>query len=362
MIQGDGLRGIELSERYFRLAALPLLRAHFPHLEGRCAAALCAGGLDVGCGSEVYGWDDALSRDHNWGPRFFLFLGEEDYLSRAEALRALLHERLPRTFDGFSIRPTTNQATHFHITTPRRNLLAVLGTRTPPVTDAQWFAVPEAKMSEYAAGSVYHDPLHMLSDVKRAYAAYPRNVLLKRLAGAVFMTHAAGNALRCAARGEYASCRAYLDMAVGSVQRAALLLSGRFPPHMKWRARAFRELPGLPAGWAAHTEALAVRFDPANLANEVRALLAPLGEMLNASGLIDPLPVFAESDFLPFNCYRFSSALEDKVEGELAGRKLAVALDQMAEGFLPHCAEALEAHWQTGRPGLARLRSPLSIS
>ncbi len=60
MLKGCGLRGIGLSERYFRLAALPLLRAHFPSLEGRCAAALCSGGLDAGCGSEVYGWDSGL--------------------------------------------------------------------------------------------------------------------------------------------------------------------------------------------------------------------------------------------------------------------------------------------------------------
>ncbi len=345
--------GIALSKRYFTQAALPLLRTHFPQLEGRVAAGLCAGGLNVGCGSEVYGYDDFLSRDHNWGPRFFLFITEEDYATYAENLRALFAAKLNPSFEGHAIRPTTNQATHFHVTTPRRNALASLGVAQLPATDAQWLAVPEAKLCEYAAGQIYYDPLDMVGTLKRRYATYPANVLYKRIAGAFFMTHTAGNALRCAMRCEWSAMRAYLDCVVASIQRCALLMSGRFPPHVKWRSRMFRELSGLPGGWTAAIDRLAMGVDLTTLHDELFAILNPLGEMANASGMIDAQPVSIENPFLPFNCYGFSKAFEAKVRGELAGRPLAIALDQMADGFLAHTPQAICAHWNAGRPGIA---------
>lgn len=346
--------GIALSQRYFTQAALPILRARFPQIVERCAAGLCAGGLDAGCGSEVYGYDDFLSRDHNWGARFFLFLNEEDYARCADEMRDVLARELPRAFEGLTITATTAQATHFHITTPRRNALAALDVDELPAGDEAWFLIPEAKLCEYAAGSVYYDPIGLVEPWKRRFSAYPRNVLLKRLSGAFLMMHTAGNALRCAMRCEWTACRSYLDAALASAQRAALLLSGRFPPHVKWRARAFREIAGLPEGWAAQMDRLAMGIDLTTLHEELHAALCPAGEMANASGLIDTVPVRVENPFLPFNAYGFSRAFEEKITGELAGRPMAVALDQMAEGFMPFSSGAAGAHWRAGRPGIAR--------
>ena len=62
--------GIELSRRYFHEAVEPVLAAAFPAL--RYGAAL------IGYGSEVQGFDTAMSTDHNWGPRVLLFLEEAD--------------------------------------------------------------------------------------------------------------------------------------------------------------------------------------------------------------------------------------------------------------------------------------------
>lgn len=58
--------GAELSRGYFHEVVEPILDSEFPCL--RYAAAL------IGYGSEVLGLDTALSTDHNWGPRFLIFL------------------------------------------------------------------------------------------------------------------------------------------------------------------------------------------------------------------------------------------------------------------------------------------------
>ncbi|MBQ4043484.1 MAG: hypothetical protein IJD06_05750 [Clostridia bacterium] len=73
--------GKELSRGFFAEAAQPLLQRFFPDL-------LYSAGL-LGYGSDVLGYDDAMSADHMWGPRFYLFLAEKDMPRREEILRVL---------------------------------------------------------------------------------------------------------------------------------------------------------------------------------------------------------------------------------------------------------------------------------
>ena len=55
--------GRELCRGFFEEAARPILRERFPDL------AYTAGLL--GYGSDVLGYDDVVSTDHMWGPRFY---------------------------------------------------------------------------------------------------------------------------------------------------------------------------------------------------------------------------------------------------------------------------------------------------
>ena len=67
------MTGLVLSQAYYRQACLPILREKLPECLGRMAVGL------VGEGSECFGWDDDISRDHSWGPRIFFWLTSEDF-------------------------------------------------------------------------------------------------------------------------------------------------------------------------------------------------------------------------------------------------------------------------------------------
>ena len=89
------MKGLELSRAYFERFGRPMLEEQFPELLPFLAAGLC------GSGSECFGWDDEVSRDHDFEPGFCLFLPEEELVSRRqEFLLERAYAKLPAAFGG----------------------------------------------------------------------------------------------------------------------------------------------------------------------------------------------------------------------------------------------------------------------
>ena len=66
MVNYPFIKGLKLGEIFYEEAVKPILATHFPRL-GYSAARLDAG-------SDVLGFDTPQSMDHDWGPKFTLFL------------------------------------------------------------------------------------------------------------------------------------------------------------------------------------------------------------------------------------------------------------------------------------------------
>ena len=65
------MQGIDIVRAYWEQHGLPMLRESFPGLLPLAAAGL------TGPGSECFGFDDELSRDHDFEPGFCLFIPGE---------------------------------------------------------------------------------------------------------------------------------------------------------------------------------------------------------------------------------------------------------------------------------------------
>lgn len=82
--------GAELARGYWADVVSPLVRARWPRLP-LAAARLRAG-------SEVLGFDDGTSRDHDWGPR--LTLCTDEGVGVHGELECHLERHLPATYRG----------------------------------------------------------------------------------------------------------------------------------------------------------------------------------------------------------------------------------------------------------------------
>ena len=89
------MNGLELSRAFYERCGKPMLEQEFPELLPYLAIGL------FGPGSECFGYDDSVSRDHDFEPGFCLFLPEEAVVGRRqEFLLERAYAKLPRSFEG----------------------------------------------------------------------------------------------------------------------------------------------------------------------------------------------------------------------------------------------------------------------
>ncbi|HEX3407927.1 MAG TPA: hypothetical protein VHS81_11870, partial [Caulobacteraceae bacterium] len=155
------MQGIELSRRFYDAVVRPWLARDFPGLSH--AAAL------IGYGSELLGFDDAMSQDHNWGPRIWLYLGEPDFAAHADAIVARFAAAAPEVFEGVPVgwfnRPhLSGNGPHWR-SDPRHGLEVrtleglvgdALGTGVDePLSSRAWLGLAEQWLLEITAGAVF---------------------------------------------------------------------------------------------------------------------------------------------------------------------------------------------------------------
>ena len=81
------MNGLELCRQYWENVGKPAFAAACPEVLERAAVGL------VGEGSECFGFDDEISRDHDWGPGFCVWLTPEDFHAFEHRHRSLPGDR-----------------------------------------------------------------------------------------------------------------------------------------------------------------------------------------------------------------------------------------------------------------------------
>ncbi|MBD5534105.1 MAG: DUF4125 family protein [Lachnospiraceae bacterium] len=95
----EQMTGLALCRAYYEEYGKAMIHEKFADYEDKIAVGLC------GEGSDCFGYDDKVSRDHDWGPGFAMWMNIEVYDEIGEELQKA-YEELPKEFMGFSRIPT----------------------------------------------------------------------------------------------------------------------------------------------------------------------------------------------------------------------------------------------------------------
>ncbi len=237
------MKGLELAKSYFETCALPVLVSSFQDLLPYLAAGL------AGSGSECFGFDDPVSRDHDFEPGFCLFLPGEDTVSRRDAFlleRAM--DKLPREFMGFkrSLMQPVGGSRHGVMRT-QAWFLDKTGSEDGNLTPMQWLHLPDYALAEAVNGEIFLDNLGEVTEIRSRLSHYPEDIRRKKLAGHLLLMAQSGqyNYSRCLKHGETGAAQLAVNTFAGSCMQSVFLLNRVYQPFYKWSFRAMRGLPRL---------------------------------------------------------------------------------------------------------------------
>ncbi len=219
--------GAELSRRLYNEAVQPILRARFPDL--RHAAAL------LGRGSEVLGFDDEMSTDHDWKPRVSVFLAEGDEARLGAEVREALQTDLPVTFAGHPI--------GHEVHTVRGYVSQQLDLDIArDIEPRDWLTLPEHGLRMFTSGFVFHDEVG-LQAARDRLAYYPHDVWLYLLLAGWWRVHPEMNLVgRAGAAGDELGSSLIGSRLVSDLMRLVFLMERQYAPYSKWFGTAFSRL------------------------------------------------------------------------------------------------------------------------
>jgi hypothetical protein len=330
--------GRELCRGFFEKIVQPIV--------GRTAPDLSYSAALIGEGSEVLGFDTAMSTDHGWAPRVTLFLPEEVLPSQGGLLRTTLDELLPDEYGDHPVRIPMGDAAE----APIRHLVRV--TSLPEWFDAylgfdvslkiepaDWLTFPEQKLRTIMEGAVFHDDIG-LSEVQNRFCNYPRDVWLYLLASGWNRIgqeeHLMG---RAGSVGDEIGSAIIAARLVRDLMRLCFLMERQYAPYPKWFGTAFSRL-----SCAAHlTPHLHEVLSAATWRERERPLCRAyerVAAIHNALGITEPLPATVAPFFnRPFQVIHlhggFADAIRAKIEDpqvlSIADRRLIGSIDQWSD-------------------------------
>ena len=229
------MRGLEEARAFYEAYGREMLHRQFAAYEGRIAVGL------AGHGSECFGFDDELSRDHDWERGFCLWLSDESDLEIGVALsrayRALPIERTGQR-GGLSeqnrgVRRTSDFFRRY------------TGSAGAPEDWRQWMAIPSHALAEATNGQVWRDDAGEFTAIrKKLLHGMPEDVRLKKLAARAVEMAQAGqyNYTRCLKHGQEGAAMLAAAEFVKAACGMIYLLNRAHMPYYKWMLRGMERL------------------------------------------------------------------------------------------------------------------------
>ena len=235
------MNGIELAERLYLTYGRDLIENAVPEALGRIAVGI------AGPGSECFGYDDEISRDHDFEPGFSIWLTDEDDI-RFGVQIARAYRSLPREFEGVKLLSKTGEGSRFGVSTADGFFRSTVGRTDVPTDPMDWMSLPDHAIAVAVNGKIFSDEAGIMTRRREGFRyGMPGDVRTQKLAARLALMAQAGeyNYPRMLARGDEPAARLAVYEYVRHALAAVYLVAGEPRPYYKWQFRGLLDLPCL---------------------------------------------------------------------------------------------------------------------
>ena len=302
------MSAIESNRKFYDEYVAGLIYTQFREYENRIAVGI------AGEGSDCFGYDDLISRDHDFGTGVCLWLTDEDMdrfgYKLSIAYNALVDSR-ERSYYTDRLRERRGVMTIHDFYS---NILGIdCDTEYCTISEEQWYSLDHTCLKTAVNGAVFRDDSGKFTAFRNLLLGYyPDKVWRTRIAEQLHEYSATlqVNYSRCMARGDTVAAEICRIHGLKAAMELFFLLKREYPPYYKWTYQALKELDEAvdfsgkiqelaetkcnPEAWE-HTRYHANRPNykdrVVSLAEEIASLIA---DMLTSAGLTDVRDFYLE--------------------------------------------------------------------
>lgn len=223
-----------------------MIHDKFSKYENRIAVGI------VGEGSDCFGFDDEISKDHDYGLGFCMWLTDSDY----EEIGRELQEEYEKLFFHLEESNTVHKE---HLSERRgvykidefyEMLLQIKPRENHQFlkTIGEWLSVEEDRLALCVNGCVFRDDIGVFTSIREYISSYyPKRVWRVRLAEQIhhFSQNAQYNYSRMMARGDDITSQICVMQAVKAAMSIVYLLNRTYAPYYKWMKKGMEHLEKL---------------------------------------------------------------------------------------------------------------------
>ncbi|MCR5490647.1 MAG: DUF4037 domain-containing protein [Bacilli bacterium] len=231
---------IDKNRRFYEKHVAPMIRDRFSAYESRIAVGL------VGEGSDCFGYDDEISRDHDFGTGVCLWLTDEDMSLFGDELSKAYDDLVDSEQRSFLTKRLRERRGVMTIHDFYSDILGIdCDTSNCRITDADWADLDHSCLKTATNGEIFRDDLGAFTAFRNALLEYyPDRVWRNRIAEQLhkYSSSFQTNYARCMARGDVVSATVCKAKGIESAMELFFLLKRKYPPYYKWTYRALCEL------------------------------------------------------------------------------------------------------------------------
>ncbi len=227
----------------------------FPAHESRIAVGL------VGEGSECFGFDDEISRDHDFGLGFCMWLNEEDYKAIGNQLQAAYQDLIVQKGIRFAVERWGESVSNYNPRLDsRRGVMEIAqfyGSILKLRPDLElilekhyWLYADQKWIATAVNGEVFRDDEGTFTRIREDILNYyPQKIYMYKLAEQLHLFSHGGqsNYPRMMARKDPVTASLCINQTVTAAMSIAYMLAKKYTPYYKWMRKGLEQLDVAPA-------------------------------------------------------------------------------------------------------------------